>query len=66
MADTHYKRRRSKTVLLSLQCFQNFAELHFGQESGLAHSTVLLGGNTIVDFAFRPLSACFKLLLDFT
>jgi hypothetical protein len=56
---------RSRTVLLDFVCLKKCGELHFGQERGLAHSTVVLGDKTLVDVAFR-LTLWFQLLLDFT
>ena len=44
---------RSRMVLLDFVCLKKCGELHFGQELGLAHSTVVLGDKTFADLAFR-------------
>jgi hypothetical protein len=40
-------------VLLDFVCLKKVGELHFGQERGLPHSTVVLGDKAPVDLAFR-------------
>jgi hypothetical protein len=56
---------RSRIVLLDFVCLKKCGELHFGQERGLPHSTVVLGDKIFVDLAFG-LTWWFHLLLDFT
>jgi len=43
-------------VLLDFVCLKKCGELHFGQQGGLTHSTVVLGHKTFVDLAFRLIS----------
>ena len=52
-------------VLLDFVCLKKCDELHFGQERGLPHSTVVLGDNAFVDFVFR-LTSRFNFVWDFT
>ena len=56
---------RSKTVLLAFPCPNISVELHFGQQRGRGHSTVVSGAKARFGLDVRS-KARIKFLFDFT